>query len=324
MRLFSDFDKAIHNIITLMHTDSMLVPPSYWQSTDVSNKPEMATYEMQNICFTVMMTDYGIDRLVKEIQPSMPWAEAHFLERVCGEPLNPGKTWEQWPWALKADSFRDGDGQFNHNYMERYFPRWAGKTRDGSVKNWDWSNCAPQTYDEERDDVTIHTPNRGIRHQYGDLLDVVDLFIKDPLTRQAFLPIFFPEDTGVVHGGRVPCTLGYHFTRRNSRLHVNYFIRSCDLLRHFRDDIYLTARLNLWLIDQLKAKDPGNWDDVLPGNFTMFITSLHMFRNDWIQIFNEAPPKHIGAINEHYDSIAPRPRPEPAKSEDTGADVPAE
>ena len=71
----------------------------------------------------------------------------------------------------------------------------------------------------------------GIRFSYGDFNDVLDLLEKEPFTRQAFLPIWFPEDTGCHHGERVPCTIGYHFMRRGNFLSVVYMIRSCDYIR---------------------------------------------------------------------------------------------
>ena len=79
---------------------------------------------------------------------------------------------------------------------------------------------------EEIDQTLIETSI-----DYGDLDDVVTLLTNDPLTRQAFLPMWFPEDTGVVHGTRVPCSLGYHFMQRDGRLSITYYIRSCDIVR---------------------------------------------------------------------------------------------
>ena len=114
---------------------------------------------------------------------------------------------------------------------------------------------------------------RGIRFTYGDLQDVVELLQMSPLTRQAYLPVWFPEDTGAHHGERVPCTLGYHFIIRGGALHIIYYIRSCDFLRHFRDDVYMAARLALWVYDRVGAA-------LKMGNLTMHITSLHVFEAD--------------------------------------------
>ena len=52
-----------------------------------------------------------------------------------------------------------------------------------------------------------------------------------------------------------------------------------ELTFHMRDDIYLTSRLLLWVVDQL--------DGVVPGVLDMHITSLHCFINDF-KTMNEA------------------------------------
>jgi hypothetical protein len=136
---------------------------------------------------------------------------------------------------------------------------------------------------------------RGIRFDYGDLDDVVDLLVRSPLTRQAYLPIWFPEDTGAHHRQRVPCTLGYHFMIRESQLSCRYYMRSCDLIRHFTDDLYMAARLMQWITDQLNMC-PNPWHDSAParkvlvcpeckssvktGRLIMYISSLHAFTGD--------------------------------------------
>jgi thymidylate synthase len=141
--------------------------------------------------------------------------------------------------------------------MERFWPKYA---------NQELKRVVPR-------------PHQGIRYSYGDLNDIISHLAKHPLSRQAYLPIWFPEDTGVHHGERVPCTLGYHFIQRDGYLHTIYYIRSCDVVRHFQDDIYLAVRLTIWLLEKLREVDP-EWKKVLPGFFTMHITSLHAFKND--------------------------------------------
>jgi hypothetical protein len=282
MRRFDNFRQVIDFAHNVMRTESELVHPGTWQSVDVSAKPDMATHEVQNFHAECRMHNANVATLQIDCKPSLPWAEDHFWERVSGEPLNPGKTWRAWPYALRADNFRDHDGQFNHNYMERYWPKYAGECckPDGTLES------------ARKNDPDAHGlphPNFGIRHQHGDWQDVIQLFIKDPLTRQAFVPIFFPEDTGSHHGGRVPCTLGYHFMIRRDQLHIVYFMRSCDLRRHFNDDLYLTARLSIWLIDQLQAAAPNIFSALKPGTFSVFISSLHIFRNDWRHLFSDTP-----------------------------------
>jgi thymidylate synthase len=151
------------------------------------------------------------------------------------------------------------DEKFSHTYMERFWPK----------KAWD------------EDTRPTNGKHLGIRYEYGDLLDLIGLLSREPYTRQAFLPVWFPEDTGSTHGGRVPCTLGYHFIRRGNHFHMVYYIRSCDFFRHFRDDIYLGVRLLYWILNNLEIKDQKGWRDVKPGIFTMHITSLHIFNNEY-------------------------------------------
>jgi thymidylate synthase len=124
----------------------------------------------------------------------------------------------------------------------------------------------------------------GIRFRYGDLDDVVNLLQRSPFTRQAYLPIWFPEDTGVHTGKRVPCTLGYHFMIRNQMLSCRYYIRSCDVIRHMPDDIYMAMLLQEWLVDKMNRPllvptsfVPG----IKRGKLSMYASSMHAFRADY-------------------------------------------
>jgi len=110
------------------------------------------------------------------------------------------------------------------------------------------------------------------------LRDVVNLLIKDPETRQAYLPVWFSEDTGATQGQRVPCTLGYHFMIRDNQLHVTYLIRAVDFVRHFRDDVYMAIRLAQWVNHQFNL-DVSN-PKVMMGNLTMHTMSMHCFAGD--------------------------------------------
>jgi thymidylate synthase len=222
--------------------------------------------ELLNVYFQVKLTGRGgpedLKYYQRDIGPNLPWADRHFeLERVSGEPINPGETWKEWPYAHSADKFRRAGECFSHTYAERYWPKEANGELLGDLR-----------------------PLQGVRYLYGDLNDVVRLLVREPLTRQAYLPVWFPEDTGVVHGERVPCTLGYHFMRRNDELSVFYPIRSCDFVRHFRDDLYLTVRLLLWVLYEARKLDP-TWNSVRPGIFTMWIGSLHCFLGDYQRLF---------------------------------------
>jgi hypothetical protein len=163
--------------------------------------------------------------------------------------------------------------QFSHSYAERYWPKFANRTPGGELGRGGYS------------------PRHGIRYRYGDLDDLVQVLQGDPTTRQAYLPVWFPEDLyAAVKGERVPCTLGYHFIVRDQQLHCTYYLRSCDAVRHFRDDIYLSMRLLLWILNELRERESiftndGGWEDVRPGTFTMHMVSFHCFVADYKPFF---------------------------------------
>jgi thymidylate synthase len=73
---------------------------------------------------------------------------------------------------------------------------------------------------------------------------------------------------------------------RDGCLNCNYFIRSCDFLRYFRDDAYLTCRLTQWMVQQFRDLSGLEHEvqGVVPGRLTMFISSLHVFEGDLPQM----------------------------------------
>lgn len=275
-----DFAEVIDYATYDLRYRSDIVQNATWQGVDVSSKPEMATHEVRHVLIRTHMPSEDLEYYREQIKPNLPWADDHFEERVCGMPINPGVEWARWPWGQSAKNFLDKTGRFNHNYMERYWPKFAGRY-DGPANT---ANEVRQKLHEDGNELTDDHANGGIYHPLGDLRDVVEQLLRDPLTRQAVLPVFFPEDTGAVHGGRVPCSLTYQFIMRNNCLDVSYVIRSCDFKRHFRDDIYLTVRLARWVLHELRKRDP-NWNKVSPGQYVMLITSLHCFRNDYKELW---------------------------------------
>jgi len=237
-----------------------------WQAVDVSESQAHDTYELLN---TSIWLDMPEDQHHTEvmIEPDMPWSEGHFQERVAGEPVNPGDWHHRWPYHGNSEALhqRDDRKRYDHNYMERF---WASKLRAEGGNN--------QLIDHSGQPFT------GYRFAVGDLQDVVDLLKREPLTRQAFLPVWFPEDTGATAGQRVPCTLGYHFIIREGKLNVVYYLRSCEIYRHFKNDVYMAMRLGQWVRDQLEGPyDHENPPEPLEmGTLTMHITSLHGFVGD--------------------------------------------
>lgn len=183
------------------------------------------------------------DEAEEMCEPWLPWADDHFMERVSGKPLNPPPSHKYW---LKGnEEFYSGE-KFSHSYPERFWPKSLMES--------------------------------GIRYDTGDLDDLINLMKKDLYTRQAYLPIYFPEDLGASKiNERVPCTLGYHFYIRNGKMNVFYPMRSCDALRHFHNDMYLCYRLTEYVMEKV---DPDFEHNLELGYIHFSCSSFHCFKND--------------------------------------------
>ncbi len=270
MKTFHKPSDAIKWTKERLYNHGYMVKTERWQS--IPSPDDM--WETMNHSFQFVIPE-TLEELREEVKPNLPWADEHFQERISGTPYNPPPSHVRWPFAQKNNAQFGGEEKFSHTYPERIWPKYAGvddisPTGDGEVE-----------YVKDPNRIFIPKyPLSGVRFKYGDFEDVLELLKKEPFTRQAFLPIWFPEDTGSVHGERVPCTIGYHFMRRGDHLHIVYFIRSCDYVRHFRDDIYMACRKVMWVLERLKKMDPKNWEGVTPGYYAMHITSLHCFHKE--------------------------------------------
>lgn len=236
--------------------DAPVVHAARWQQLDVSASDAHATYELLNVTMQLEMPP-AVLAAQAQIQPDLPWAEKHFRERVGGLPINPGVEHANWPYHAQGADLHlkdiwDYTGRkargYDHNYMERM---WPTDINDGNGSTWN-----------------------GYRFAVGDLGDVVEQLKHDPTTRQAYLPIWFPEDTGATSGQRVPCSLGYHFIIRNGELHCQYNLRSVEIYRHFTNDVYMAIRLAQWVADQV-----GDAVSQV-GKLTMNMVSFHGFVGD--------------------------------------------
>lgn len=242
--VFRDVSHAIRSTKDRLYYHGTKFQGKEWQSVEAPD----AMWELLDV--DIKFPIGCIEDSMLKCKANQPWAEDHLRERVGGQPLNPGREYSNWPFYKKKkenDKFRTvGEEQFSHTYMERIWPKHANDQL-----------------------------NLGIRYKLGDLRDLINTLKADPTTRQAYLPIWFPEDTGAIntHGNRVPCTLGYFFIIRGDYIHMSYYIRSCDYLRHFRDDIYLALGLLDYIIKEINLP-------VKPGRFKMIIENLHCFYSE--------------------------------------------
>lgn len=263
----TEFEFLYNSLLMDLKYRGSRVPMNTWQSQVVDTRPGMGySIELRHrsIQLKLPQTMQELQALVK---PNLPWAEDHFLERISGNPYNPPPSEQWWPFAVAGNAEHKADEKFSHTYPERIWPKYAG---------------------DNSGDRYTGLMNVGIRYHYGDLWDVVNLLENDPLTRQAYLPIWFPEDTGSVLGQRVPCTLGYHFLFRPAspllapgkdaelRGEIVYHIRSCDIFRHFTDDVYMAGRLLQWVVGMLRERGIN----AIASSLIMHIASLHAFEGD--------------------------------------------
>lgn len=275
------FDDMVGRLLEDFSGAALPVDVGQWQGLDIKGDRSKVTWELREASLVIGMPD-SIEGAQSLILPNLPWAEDHFQERVGGKPLNPPPSQAWWPFAQQGHADHLKQGQFSHTYPERFWPRHAGHPSPGYAPEPGYPEYDCPVGQGRQVERLATSPfmmtcgestRRGIRFEYGDLDDVITRLTKNPLTRQAYLPIWFPEDTGAPDGERVPCTLGYLFMVRDGKLHVTYNIRACDFMRHFRDDVYMAMRLGQWVRDELPVVAEM-------GELTMHISSFHIFDGD--------------------------------------------
>ena len=267
MPKYDTFDYQLHSVRQDFLTVGITIDRGEWQALR-DDRPQMQVFECHNMIIQTKVPQ-GIEDWQEAVKPNLPWAEDHFQERISGEPLNPGEQYKNWPWYEQGVEEHKPNGEFSHTYMERFWPY------DATADHW------------------------GIRFPYGDLNTLIDLLRSRPYTRQAYLPIWFPEDLhAAMEPERVPCTLGYHFQARPNMdrvkkpvLDVFYPMRSCDYYRYLRDDAYMAGRLLQWVAESV---------GMLPGKLTMHIVNLHIFANEFQRLKDEHEKAKIERMSGAY------------------------
>jgi len=245
--------------ITELLVSAPTVISKEWQGVE----KDIPMKELRNVIFEVdLRKSEDIAYYQSQIGPNLPWADEHFLERISGHPLNPAPSWTRWPYALSANRFQET--KFEHTYPELYWPKYKGHGEKGKLNR------------KAMGDIRFYQKD-AYPNEVGDLQDVIEQLKENPTTRQAYFPLFGPEFTGPTRGKRKPCSLGYHFLVRNDLLHCHYDMRSVDFKRHMRDDLYLTVRLMIFVLETLRSTDADQWDKVSMGTLSFRATSLHEF-----------------------------------------------
>ena len=113
-------------------------------------------------------------------------------------------------------------------------------------------------------------------HYQNNMGKIIEELKRNPDTRQAWLPIFHPGDTGRLGGRkRIPCSLGYNFSIRNGELNLTYIQRSADMVAHLGNDIHLAWMMKTYIANRVGVKE---------GYLDHFIFSIHSYKRDWARL----------------------------------------
>lgn len=275
MKKYNDIGYALDRTIRILQTQGTKKKAGIWQASELFKDQEMLVYTNMFFAIQIPMCYSCLEITGADL----PWAEQHFQERISGNPTNPGESYKIWPYNNfkgEDDPYMQGQ-EFSHTYQERFWPKYAARGLD-----------IPNKIGKRPEDYGLDI-NKGLRYDLGDLNDVIKQLRNNHLTRQAYLPVFFPEDTGAVHKQRVPCTLGYYFWIEEGQVNCNYIIRSCDALRHFRNDVYLTARLMQHIAKELKLS--SGTLHFMAFNFHVFVNDLYALNKKEHNLRNEGKNK---------------------------------
>jgi len=207
---------------------------------------------------TLELINYGytiLEPRLEDLNPVMPWAEVEWVERrqgIEGNPVNPGRSFAHRTNVW--DEFIEIDGR----------PVPAGKKwTDEPVPVGSITQMA-YTYPER------FAMNWQVRKIIYELRN-------HPASRQLFVSMWDPhQDIDRIGDRRVPCSLGWHFMLRDGKLHMTYYMRSCDFMTHWHNDCWLALKLLHYV-----AKAAG----VEPGQYCQFINSFHVYEKDVEDVF---------------------------------------
>lgn len=96
-------------------------------------------------------------------------------------------------------------------------------------------------------------------HWNRNIFKVIELLNKDPETRRAILPIFFPEDVEATHWSLdIPCSIMIHFLPIDDRLDARFFIRSNDAFWGFTHINFVLIRTIQRIVAYFSNKKVGH------------------------------------------------------------------
>ncbi|MDE2098831.1 MAG: hypothetical protein KGL39_16380 [Patescibacteria group bacterium] len=111
MRIYKDFPEALNEVRRDLAEMGILVHPQTYQDKNVEGDSRFDARELTNYIFTVTSPN------PHHLNPTQPWADHEFDERISGRQLNPGKAYldrrEVW------EQFLEKDDRFSYSYPAR-------------------------------------------------------------------------------------------------------------------------------------------------------------------------------------------------------------
>jgi len=105
MRIYKNFTEALNEIKRDLAEMGIEVHTQTYQDKFIGDNPEFATLELQNYIFTVTQPR------AEDLNPTQPWADAEFHERISGIP---GEAWK-----LREEIWSEFADNFGYTYPER-------------------------------------------------------------------------------------------------------------------------------------------------------------------------------------------------------------
>jgi len=111
MRIYQNFKEALSEIKRDLVEMGVKTHSITYQDKIVGDDPEFETLEINNYIYTVTQPKFG------DLNPTQPWVEEEFLERISGNSVNPGHAYKKRPgvWV----QFLEENGRFSYTYSER-------------------------------------------------------------------------------------------------------------------------------------------------------------------------------------------------------------
>lgn len=236
MRFYNDFREVYSEVMRDLAEMGKVVRPKTMQNKNIDGDKDYETKELQNYSYTILHPERVLNDPHEKVD--VEWCEAEFLERISPLPINPGEAYKLRPEVWN----------------------------EFLVPNPGWDHLPDRVFDYTYSE-----------RMYDQLPKLIEYLKADPDTRRAYLSIWNPYDLMIVDTlVRVPCSLGYLFQIRDGKLTVKYSMRSCDIMTHFANDVYLAAKLQAYVAEQV---------GVGIGHLVHEIGSLHAYNKDLKGVF---------------------------------------